>query len=118
MEREGRNLVQVGRDAEDRAATYLVEQGYTIVTRRYKVNRGEIDLIALDGETLVFVEVKHRRAPGYTPEESIGAAKIQAIQRAIRQYVAEMEIGEREVRLDLIAIDGEGLRHHRDILAP
>lgn len=112
------NLVQIGRAAEDQAAQYLLEQGYTIVTRRYKARRGEIDLVALDGETVVFVEVKHRRAPGYTPEESIGPKKIQALERAMREYLAEMDLGQREVRLDLVAIDSSGLRHHIDILAP
>ena len=112
------NSVQVGRDAEDRAAQYLMDLGYTIVTRRYKVRRGEIDLVAVDGETIVFVEVKHRRTPGYKPEESMGHKKIQAITRTMREYLSEMELEGREVRLDLVAIDSDGLRHYQDMLAP
>ncbi|MGV3615663.1 MAG: YraN family protein [Fimbriimonas sp.] len=112
------NLRELGRAAEDAAATYLIGQGYTIVTRRYTARHGEIDLVALDGDLLVFVEVKRRDAPGYVPEESIGAAKRRALAQAGRQYLAEVALEpEREARFDLIAIDRAGLRHHRDIFA-
>ena len=112
------NLVQIGRQAEDRAAQFLLDLGYAIVTRRFKARRGEIDLIAMDGEVVVFVEVKLRRAPGYIPEESVGRSKLEALQRAMRDYLIEMEMEGREARIDLIAIDADGLRHHKDILAP
>ena len=108
------NLRRIGEQAEDQAADYLARKGYTIVTRRRKMKSGEIDIVALDGEVLVFVEVKHRSAPGYVPEESIGAAKARALQLAGEQYVLEMG-EERETRFDLIAMDSEGLRHHIDI---
>ena len=111
------SLRSVGRAAEDRAADYLREQGFTIVTRRYKARHGELDLVALEGDLLVFVEVKARNAPGYVPEESIGDSKRRALYRAGQQYLAEVGEQEREVRFDLIAIDQSGLRHHRDILA-
>ena len=61
----------LGREAEDRAARYLLEQGYTLVTRRFSSKGGEIDLVALDGETMVFVEVKARSGKFGTPEEAI-----------------------------------------------
>jgi len=93
----------------------LRAKGYTIITRRYKARRGEIDLVAMDGETLVFVEVKYRRAAGYVPEESIGTEKLRSLQRAMRQYLDEMEIGEVPARLDLVAIDGNGIRHYQDL---
>jgi putative endonuclease len=112
------NLVHVGRTAEATAADYLASLGYTIVTRRYKSRRGELDLVALDGDTLVFVEVKHRRAEGFVPEESMGRQKIDALVGAMHAYVEEMEVQERETRLDLVAVDEDGLRHYRDILAP
>ena len=112
------NLRDLGRAAEDAAAEYLLGQGYTLVTRRYKARHGEIDLVALDGELLVFVEVKRRDAPGYIPEASIGQEKRKALFRAGQQYLAEIaESPEREVRFDLIAIDRDGLRHHKDFLS-
>lgn len=91
--------------------------GYTIVTRRYKARHGEIDVVALDEDLLVMVEVKARRAPGYVPEESIGDAKRRALFLAAQQYLAEVGQPEREIRFDLVAMDGDGIRHHQDILA-
>lgn len=110
------NLRRLGSEAEDRAADYLIQEGFTIVTRRYKTRHGELDLIALEGETLVFVEVKFRRAKGYLPEEAIGRAKLAAICSAAQDYLRDME-ERRDYRFDVIAIDVSGLRHHRDILA-
>ncbi|MEZ0327739.1 MAG: YraN family protein [Fimbriimonas sp.] len=109
------NLRSLGAAAEDRAAEYLAAKGYTIVTRRKKMRHGELDLIALDGEVLVFVEVKHRSAPGYVPEESIGSAKERALQLSAEQYIVEMSEEARETRFDLIAMDSEGIRHYLDI---
>ncbi|HWD39282.1 MAG TPA: YraN family protein [Fimbriimonas sp.] len=105
----------IGRAAEDQAADFLLSLGYTLVTRRFKARHGEIDLICLDGEELVFIEVKVRRAPGYVPEEAIGEAKLRSLQRAATEYVSAMD-EKREVRFDVVAIDREGLRYHRDVL--
>lgn len=111
------NLRRVGREAEDQAADYLLKLGYTIVTRRYHTSRSELDIVALDGEVLVFVEVKFRRTPGYSPEDSLSASKLANLGRAMELYIVEMEV-RRRVRLDLIAIDADGLRHYKDLLRP
>jgi putative endonuclease len=103
-----------GRDAESRAADYLLELGYCIVTRNFRVRGGEIDLICMDGEVVVFVEVKGRSAPGYRPEDAIDQAKLTHLQTAARKYLAQME-ERRPHRFDVIAIDGDGLRHHKHI---
>jgi putative endonuclease len=110
------NKRRIGREAEDRAAAHLLNKGYTLITRRYKGRRGEIDLICLDGEQLVFVEVKAWNAPGYSPEEAIGLEKALALRRAADEYLAKVS-GDREHRFDLIAIDRKGLRHHVNFLA-
>ena len=110
------NLRGVGRAAEDRAAEYLIGKGYTIVTRRYSSRSGELDLVALDGEVLVIVEVKERRAPGFAPEESIPEIKAQRLLAAAQEYVAAVGEGSREIRFDVVAIDRNGLRHHENAL--
>lgn len=110
------NLRRLGQEAEDRAAKFLLDLGYTIVTRRYKASHGEIDIIVLDEEILVFVEVKQRRAAGYIPEESVGRTKLAAMQSAARQYLEATGEVDRNCRFDLIAIDANGLRHHIDLL--
>jgi putative endonuclease len=111
------SLRSVGREEEDRAALYLIEQGYTVVTRRYKARRGEIDLIALDGDVLVFIEVKARFTEGYLPEEALTDGKRRALYRAGQAYLADVGETRRAIRFDLIAIDRNGLRHHKDVLA-
>ena len=111
-----RNLRREGAAAEDRAANFLLEMGYTIVTRRWKTTRGELDLVCLDGSLLVFVEVKARMAPGYLPEDSITDAKRRSLGRAAHAYLASIGEPERACRFDLIAIDADGLRHWTDIL--
>ena len=103
---------RLGGDAEDRAAEYLIEKGFTIITRRYKARHGEIDIVALDGDVLVMVEVKERTKPGYIPEESVGVMKARRIGLAASEYVRKNGELEREIRFDLICFDPSGLRHH------
>lgn len=106
----------LGREAEDRAARYLQSQGYTIVTRRFAAIGGEIDLIAFDGNMLVFVEVKHRAHD--RPEEALTASKVEHWRRAALEYRRRMEIEEDQpYRFDLVAIEGTELRHWVDVLS-
>lgn len=104
---------RLGSEAEDRAAEYLLALGYTIVTRRWQGRGGEIDLVALDGETLVFVEVKQRSGQWGRPEEAIHEVKIARFLRAVGQYAETGQL-ERPARYDVIAIDPEGFRHYQD----
>lgn len=103
----------LGKLAEDRAADYLLEQGFSLVTRRFKGKRGEIDLVALEGDVLVFVEVKERTKPGPRAEESITRAKVQRLASAAREYVEMAGLHGRRQRFDVICFDPEGVRHHR-----
>jgi len=108
--------VDEGRAQEDRAADWLSEAGYTIVTRRFRSRRGEIDLVALEGDLLVFVEVKSSATHGYEPELAVGEAKRKALVRAGQAYLEYIEEPDRPVRYDLIAIDRLGFRHYKDVL--
>ncbi|RYG46628.1 YraN family protein [bacterium] len=109
---------ELGARFERVAADYLRDRGWTIVTRRWRGGGGELDLIALDGDTLVFVEVKASFAPGFAPEDQIGEVKRRRIAAAIRAYLVDVgESEDRPMRLDLIAFDGEGMRHVVDILS-
>lgn len=101
---------RLGRDAEDRAAEYLLSRGYTLVTRRYRTRGGELDLVALDGETVVFVEVKARRTG--EPEDGITPQKARRLARAARTFLGELGLDGRPRRFDLVAVDDGGLRHY------
>ena len=73
---------QVGRLGEEAAVAYLRERGYRIIATNYRCPLGEIDMIAKQGETLVFVEVKSRTGKSYgLPQESITRQKQEKLTR-------------------------------------
>lgn len=103
---------RVGDEGEDQAAEYLIGKGYTLVTRNFHSRRGEIDLVALDGEQLVIVEVKVRRTGAFPAEIAFDHTKIERLMNAAEDYLRFVEQPGRSVRYDLVAIDRNGLRHH------
>lgn len=77
-----------GRAAEDAALAHLVDAGLEVVARNHRCRFGEIDLVMLDGATLVFVEVRLRRHAGYgSGADSITAAKRRRLVLAARHYL-------------------------------
>ena len=95
-----------GKWGEDLAAAYLQRKGYTIVERDWKSGRRDIDIIALDGDVVVFVEVKTRRNRLFgDPEESVDYHKLQNLQQAISHYVKFRHIRQ-DIRFDIISIVG------------
>jgi putative endonuclease len=105
---------RLGKEAEDQAANYLLGAGLTLVTRRFSARGGEIDIIALDGDVLVFVEVRQRGPRSPKPEETIDTRKSARISVAAQAYMREIGEISKPIRFDLVAIDGDGLRHHKD----
>ena len=96
---------QVGARAEDLCAALLRGAGLRILVRNWRCRHGEIDLIAQDGRTLVFAEVRMRRSSAFGgAAESVTAAKQQRLIAAARLYLA----GRREVacRFDVLLLDG------------
>ncbi|MBL7998513.1 MAG: YraN family protein [Candidatus Kapabacteria bacterium] len=96
-----------GAEAEDIAADFLVRLGYTIVKRNFHFGKtGEIDIVARDGETLVFVEVKSRSGDEYgTPEDAITMKKRAQLRKVAQGYLYVNAIENVECRFDAIAID-------------
>lgn len=95
----------LGAEGEAIAASYLAAQGCRIVARNYRYHRNEIDIIALDGETLCFIEVKTRASldKGH-PAESVTAKKRKEIIRAASGYLATRPDPWISCRFDVIAI--------------
>lgn len=105
---------ELGRWGEELAAEYLQRKGYTIVERNWKSGHRDIDLIALDGKTLVFVEVKTRRNCLFgSPEEAIDYRKLKNLQLAVNHYVKSHNIHS-QIRFDIISIVGV-LGHETEI---
>jgi len=97
---------ETGYSAEERAAMFLVDQGLDIVARNFRTRFGEIDLVARDGTTLVFVEVRSRAPGGFgDAASSITAAKQGRIASAARFYLSTLT-REPPCRFDVITLDG------------
>lgn len=96
----------LGRTGEALAERRLRQAGYTILDRRWRRPEGEIDLVARDGTTLVFVEVRARRGAGRgLAIESITPAKAARLARLAELYlVARPDLGEPDWRIDLVAV--------------
>lgn len=108
--------MRVGTAEEDRAARYLAAAGYTLVTRRYVTRHGELDIVALDEETWVFVEVKSRARAGGLAATALSSQKRQRWADAVNDYRAEHGLDEAPFRLDMVYIDPRGIEHLRDVL--
>jgi len=106
---------KLGKDAERAAADYLVRRGYTIVTRNYHARSAEIDLVCMDGEMLVFVEVRSLgRVTMVSAEESVSRVKQRKLTEAASHYLSEVVGKEIPVRFDVVTIVGKKIRHYKD----
>ena len=95
------NAPEQGRAGEDIAAQWLENRGYKILDRNYRVREGEIDIVAFQERTVVFVEVKWRRSTRFaTPGESVGARKRARLRHAALMWMVEH--GEWSARFDVI----------------
>lgn len=92
-----------GDRCENLAAEYLLARGYQVLQRNYRVRRGEIDLICLDGETFVFVEVKARRSTRFgTGCEAVGHRKQQTLMELAQWYLRDHP--PRACRFDVVSV--------------
>lgn len=105
----------LGRWGEERAAGALEARGWRILARNYRFGRREVDIVALRGGVLAFVEVKTRAGRGFgEPEESVTALKRREIEAVARDFVTRHRVGPIEIRFDVVAIVvGPGRRVER-----
>lgn len=97
------------------AARHLESKGYRILERNFTAKLGELDLIARDGETLVFVEVRQRSSLGFgSAAETLGRAKLRRLVRAAQLYAQARGLEDSEMRFDVVAFDGDALEHIED----
>ena len=100
-----KHKIDLGKEGEDIAAEFLIKKNFNILERNYRYGHGEIDIIAEDGETLVFVEVKTRNTLEFGhPEISVTKGKLNQIKKIAEAYLFEKEIDDKECRLDVVAI--------------
>jgi putative endonuclease len=100
----GRHLV-LGESGEDLACAALERRGYAILERRYRTRAGEIDIVASDGDVLVFVEVKTRRSERYGhPAEAVTASKRRRVVLMATDYLARRRPHASACRFDVVAV--------------
>ena len=95
-----------GRRGESVAAAHLGSLGYRIVATNVRTRNGELDIVAWDGDVLVFVEVRARRGAGFgTPEESITPRKRQRLVTLAEEYLQGLPDPAPPCRIDVVAVD-------------
>lgn len=98
-----------GRIGEELAARYLEERGLQILDRNFRCPLGEIDLIARDGRTLVFVEVKSRYGKGFgLPQEAVTHAKRRKLTLLAQWYLKSRALDTGRARFDVLGIVWSG----------
>jgi putative endonuclease len=98
---------KTGKEGEDLAVAELERRGYAVIARGYRTRHGEIDIVARDDETLVFVEVRRRSGEGCgAAAESVTRGKQRRVARMAVDYLARHDLYDRcAVRFDVVAID-------------
>lgn len=106
----------LGRQGEEIAVEYLINQGYTIAETNWTFRNAEVDIIARKGDVLAVVEVKTRSSITYgLPQEAVKTKKIQLLTKAINEYVQRNDL-DVNVRFDIIAIYRKGREFEIDHL--
>jgi putative endonuclease len=106
-----RVATRLGNEGERTATAYLAERGYHILERNFRCRGGEVDLIALDGATVVFVEVKLRRSLARgAPIEAVTPVKQSRVRKAAQVYLAYSGQVFTRIRFDVVSIMKSGKR--------
>ena len=107
-----KNKRQIGTEHEVQVAGYLKQNGWQILTQNFRCRFGEIDLIAKEGETICFLEVKYRHAGQYgDPAEAVDHKKKQRISNAASYYLYSNRIpADTPCRFDIAAVTPSGIR--------
>lgn len=95
----------VGDYGEQVACRYLEDRGYVVVDRNWRCDQGELDIVALHRDTLVFCEVKTRRSSRYgSPVEAVVPAKAARLRRLAMRWLRDHDLHRREVRIDVLGV--------------
>jgi putative endonuclease len=97
--------IRKGKRGEEEARKYLESKGYRILERNFRAERGEIDLITMDGDTLVFVEVKAGMPGNFgEPEDRVDVRKQKQIGKVALAYLTEKHLENADCRFDVVSV--------------
>ncbi|HVN63754.1 MAG TPA: YraN family protein [Candidatus Binataceae bacterium] len=107
----------LGQRGERAAERYLKRHGYRIMERNFRAAGAEIDLIAMDGDTIAFIEVKTRSSDfAGSAEDAVDGRKAERMRRAARVFESRNRAGNAPMRFDVVAIRADGRRMKIDLL--
>lgn len=110
-----RNHRETGAKYEQKAGKYLESQGYVILEYNYRCRLGEVDIIAIDGEYLVFCEVKYRAdSKSGHPAEAVDRKKQQIISKCALYYITGRGISDQACRFDVVSFEGDAVTVYRN----
>ncbi len=113
------NTTQSGHVAEEQAVSFLKQKGHRILTRNYRKTCGEIDIISLEGKTLVFCEVKKRTGNAFGgPLAAITKSKQNKIVQTAQLYIKENAPKFDSIRFDAICLLGSDVTHIPNAFTP
>jgi putative endonuclease len=102
----------VGRAAEAAAAVYLVRAGFEVLERNVRLGHGEIDLVCRDGDAVVFIEVKCRRATwGDSPAAAVSWHKQRRLTRLAQHYLKWRRLEDARCRFDVVSVTLDATGH-------
>ena len=108
------NKYQTGLEGQQAAERYLQSKGYIVQARNYRIKTGEIDLVVMDGEYIVFVEVKFRSSLDYGyPREAVGAIKQKRMLTTAMHYLTKHNLTNCDIRFDVVEV----LKQHGKLYA-
>ncbi|MDO4303503.1 MAG: YraN family protein [Bacillota bacterium] len=110
------NKREIGKEYEQAAASYLEDNGFRILERNFRCRQGEVDLVGIHQDCLVFVEVKYRKNDrAGSPEEAVNYRKQIRICKTSDYYrLIHPWHGSRQVRYDVVAICADDIRWHQN----
>lgn len=116
MNKEKCSSNSLGKLGENAAIDYLKKKNYRIMERSFRFLKGEIDIIAYDQKTLVFIEVKTRKSKNFGfPEESVTRSKQQQIRKIAQGFLSKNHLEDVECRFDVLSLfynEKEGYKAH------
>ena len=99
------DTLRLGRAGEDAVCKYIIDRGMKLLARNYRAAKGEIDLIACTGDTVVFIEVKSRSGLSYgTAAEAVGFHKQKTVIRTAQHFIAQHGLYESNIRFDVAEV--------------
>lgn len=105
----------LGRKGERIACRWLLREGFDILARRWNGRRGELDIVAFEGDLLAFIEVKTRSSSQYgEPWEFVDPRKQLVLQSAADEFIAEYDLGQYAYRFDIVSVTGTEVTLYRN----